>query len=113
MNTAKGLLMAMMEPRPELEEDFNRWYNEQHIPERMSVPGFLSARRFRAIEGSPRYLALYDLASPDVLQTPEYLHWLEQGESSWTKRTLARLLELRRNVYEEIPIVGSVGVIRR
>ena len=38
----KGLLLVMMDIDPEYEGEFNRWYNEEHVPERLSVPGFLS-----------------------------------------------------------------------
>jgi hypothetical protein len=86
----RALLLVMMDIDPEHEEDFNRWYSEEHVPERLSVPGFVSARRFRAVEGSPRYLALYELDSPDVLQSDAYRHFLEgEGETQWTRRVLA------------------------
>ena len=34
---------------PEREAEFNRWYNEEHVPERLAIPGFRKARRFKAI----------------------------------------------------------------
>lgn len=76
----QGLLVAMMNP-PVDEDAFNAWYDEEHVPLRLRVPGFLSARRFRAVAtAGPRYLALYDLASVDVLHSSEYLRlWREQS----------------------------------
>ena len=70
----KGLLLMMTDIDPAHEEDFNRWYEEEHLDERMAIPGFINARRFTAIEGGPKYLALYDLESPEVLQSPAYQH---------------------------------------
>jgi hypothetical protein len=68
----QGLLVAMMNP-PADESAFNAWYDEEHVPLRLSVPGFLSGRRYRAAEADgPRYLALYDLESVGVLQTDAY-----------------------------------------
>lgn len=69
----QALLVAMMNP-PADEDAFNAWYDEEHVPLRLGVPGFLSARRYRAAESSdgPRYLALYDLASADVLKSDAY-----------------------------------------
>jgi hypothetical protein len=84
---------------PANEEDFNRWYEEEHLAERMSVPGFLHARRFVALEGGPKYLALYDLESPQVLQSPPYLHLTGAGKSAWTKRMEGQFRNFRRNVY--------------
>jgi hypothetical protein len=100
----KGLLLVMADIAPEHEDEFNRWYDEEHVPERLSIPGFLSARRFRALEGGPRYLALYELESPDVLQTEAYKRWLGPDETAWTRRMskLFRNDRFVRNVYVEI-----------
>ena len=104
MADAKGLLLVMMDIAPEHEEEFNRWYDEQHVPERLSVPGFLSARRYRAVEGGPKYLALYELESPEVLQSEAYKYWLGEGETEWTKRMAPQFRNERfvRNVYVQI-----------
>ena len=59
--TKQGLLLMMTDIDPANEEDFNRWYEEEHLDERMRIPGFINARRFTALEGGPKYLALYDL----------------------------------------------------
>lgn len=53
------------------ELQFNRWYNDVHIPEVLGCPGFLRAARWESLEGEPRFLALYDLDRADVLSTPE------------------------------------------
>src|SRR3982750_3594998 len=70
--TKPGLLLMMTDIDPANEADFNRWYEEEHLAERMAIPGFINARRFTAIEGGPKYLALYDLESAEVLQSPAY-----------------------------------------
>ena len=97
----RGLLLVMIEVEPAHEADFNRWYNEEHVPERLSVPGILNARRFVAIEGEPKYLALYDLESPDVLQSEAYTK-LPAG-TPWTNETKKHWIRSVRNVYREIP----------
>jgi hypothetical protein len=43
---ANGLLLFMTDIDPAHEDEFNRWYEEEHLAERMAIPGFLSARRF-------------------------------------------------------------------
>jgi hypothetical protein len=53
------------------EAAFEEWYNETHVPEILACPGFLSAARYRCIDGEPMFLALYDLDRPDALETPE------------------------------------------
>jgi hypothetical protein len=99
--TGNGLLLVMSDIPSDQEEDFNRWYDEEHMAERMAVPGFLRARRFRAVEGTPRYLALYDLETPDVLQSEAYKYYLTgAGETAWTRRVRSAMQNFRRNVYE-------------
>ena len=98
----RALLLVMMDVDAEHEADFNRWYEEEHIPERMAIPGFLSARRFRAIEGAPKYLALYELESPEVLESDTYRYWYGEGRTEWTRRILERAANYVRNVYVEI-----------
>lgn len=56
-----------------MEPAFDEWYVRRHMPERiLGVPGFLLGRRFRALTGGPRHLALYELESTAVLQTEPY-----------------------------------------
>ncbi len=106
-----GLLLVMMDIDPEHEEDFNRWYAQEHVPERLAIPGFISARRFRAVEGAPKYLALYEIESPAVLDSDSYRYWYGEGRTEWTKRILARVSNFVRNVYVEIAHDGSDGEI--
>jgi hypothetical protein len=80
---APYLLMVRLETAPEHEEELNRWYEEEHIDRLFAVPGCLSARRYRATQGSPRYLALYELTAPDV---PDSAAWHEAADTEWTLR---------------------------
>lgn len=92
----------MMDIDPEHEEDFNRWYDEEHVPERKAIPGFLTARRYRAVEGGPKYLAIYEMDSPEVLDSEAYRFVSEEGRSEWTARVVGRARNYVRNVYVEI-----------
>ncbi|MBI3965605.1 MAG: hypothetical protein HY329_08220 [Chloroflexi bacterium] len=101
--TARGLLLAMMDAPEGDEDDFNRWYNTEHMPERRALPGFLETRRWIAIEGQPKYVALYDLETPEVVRSEAYRNVnYGTGESEWTKRMLPRVRNMLRNVYEQI-----------
>lgn len=98
-----GLLLVMMDIDPEHEEDFNRWYDEEHVPERKAIPGFLTARRYRAVEGGPKYLAIYELENPEVLESDAYEYYSTgEGRSEWTERVVGRAKNYVRNVYVEI-----------
>lgn len=62
----KGIFMVMAKVAPEKEEAFNRWYNEEHLPRALErLPGVLSGRRYKIIEGEEeyRFLALYEFES--------------------------------------------------
>jgi hypothetical protein len=69
----KGFLLVLMQPPPTMEDEFNAWYDTEHIAERLAVPGFETALRYVCTDGAPLYLALYDLASQNVLNSPAYL----------------------------------------
>ena len=99
MTTSQGLLLVMADIDPAIEGDFNQWYEQEHLTERMAIPGFLRARRFTAIEGSPKYLALYDLESPEVLNSAAYRHVVGAGKSAWTRRMEPQFRNFTRNVY--------------
>jgi hypothetical protein len=98
----KGFLLVTMQPPPAFEEEFNAWYDTEHLPERLAVPGFETALRFVCISGHPRYLAMYDLAHPHVLDSPEYLKVAFANSSPWTLRVLQRVRVYRsfgRQIY--------------
>ena len=60
-----------MAPDIDWEDEFNEWYDTHQIPVRMAVDGFLSAQRYKDPDRS-NYLAIYELTSPDVLESEDY-----------------------------------------
>jgi hypothetical protein len=81
---AQALLLNAMNVAPEYEADFNRWYDEEHIPALAAVPGVLCARRFRAASTTlQKYVALYHVTSPEVCTTEA---WSKAVETPWTKK---------------------------
>lgn len=92
---AAGLLLVLADPPPEFEEEFNAWYDTEHLPERRALPGFRTALRFTSLGDGPRYAALYDLSSPAALETPDYLACSGANFSPWTRRTMARAHPMR------------------
>ena len=67
-----GLYTVWMDIAEEHEDFFNRWYNEEHIPELMSVPGILNAARYEAVKSGPKHLACYELESVAVVETDAF-----------------------------------------
>jgi hypothetical protein len=64
------LVVVTVDVDPSVEEAFNRWYDEVHVPDILRCPGFLRAERFVG-EESPRYLAIYEIADAAALESPE------------------------------------------
>ncbi|HYS92082.1 MAG TPA: hypothetical protein VEL48_01525, partial [Candidatus Acidoferrales bacterium] len=98
-----GLLMVWADVPADTEAEFNRWYNEEHVAERMSVPGFLNAARYEAVKGGPKHLAVYELESPAVLDSAAYKK-VQANPTPWTKRCSPEVIGTTfiRNVYTMI-----------
>lgn len=101
----KGLLFSQMEPPPGWEDDFKDWYESEHIPARMAIPGFESAVRYAAIDGEPAYLACYFLDDLAALETPEYRR-LKSEPSERTARMLRSVNGFTRYTCCEISDTG-------
>lgn len=88
---ARALLLVLADPPPPLEEEFNDWYDTEHLPERAAVPGIATARRYRGLGDGPAYAALYDLDRLSVLDSAEYRAVSGANFSPWTRRVTARV----------------------
>ena len=68
-----GILAIWNDIEPEGYEHFERWYNREHLQERVGVPGFRFGRRYEAVSGGDRrFFAFYEVDSPAVLTSPAY-----------------------------------------
>ncbi len=87
MTNKKGtaLMMVWADVPADKEQEFNRWYNEEHLAERLSAPGFLSAARYEAVKGGPKHLAYYELESLAALESEAYKRMVAQP-TEWTRR---------------------------
>lgn len=94
---AKGMLLTSMDVDPADEADFNRWYDREHIAERVGIDGFVEARRYIAHAGSPKYLSLYSTATFEALDSPAYRTALA-NQTAWSKQNIARFRNMIRAV---------------
>lgn len=101
--TRRGLLLTMVEPPPAMEEEFNAWYDSEHLAERLAIPGFRSARRWvgDGARGEGKYLATYELDSPGVLESPAYLARYK-NQTPWSRRCLEKAVVFRRWACEQV-----------
>jgi len=93
----KGMLLTSMDIDPSDEAVFNRWYDREHLEERVAIDGFLEARRYVAHQGSPKYLCLYSTATFDMLDSPAYRNALA-NQTDWSRTNIARFKNMIRAV---------------
>ena len=103
----KGLLAVWTDIPTHVEEDFNRWYDEEHLAERAGIAGFLNARRYLSLQGTPKYFALYDTVDAQVLQSDPYRKVLDNS-TPWTQRVRPHFQNFVRNEYELILTLGTI-----
>ena len=99
-----GLLVVMFDvPPADKEEEFQRWYNEEHLWELLSIPGILDAARYGAVSDGPKYLVCYELESPEVTSSEAYLKY-SKNPSEWTRKISPWVLGIARvgNTYQQI-----------
>jgi hypothetical protein len=91
---------------PDEDDEFNRWYDDEHLADLLAQPGVLSGRRFVRAEtsfsapSSYNYITIYQLDDVEALETPSY-RAMATNPSEWTKR-VAMSLPMRRDVATQI-----------
>ena len=93
----KGMLLTSMNIDAAHEAEFNRWYDREHLEERVAIPGFLEARRYVAHDGNPKYLGLYSTQTFEVLDSPTYRTALA-NQTTWSKVNIAKFKDMIRGV---------------
>ena len=112
----KGMLLTSMNVDANDEAEFNRWYDREHLEERVAIEGFLEARRYVAHEGNPKYLSLYSTETFEVLDSPAYRTALA-NQTAWSKANIARFQNMIRAVARITVSLGTgrgaaLGIVR-
>ena len=98
------LNMVMVDVDPAGEDAVDAWLHEDHMPELLEVSGWLSAQRYRAVRGEPKYVQLYDLNDLAVLKQPEFLRtrpW-DPAATPQAREMFAHYRNLRRGIYNRM-----------
>jgi hypothetical protein len=90
---------------PEAIEEHDRWHTQEHLPERLSIPGFLRGTRWTATGGEPRYMVVYEVRDLQVLTSEAYLSRLN-NPTPWTQRMMPSYRGMRRGL---CAVLGSFG----
>jgi hypothetical protein len=103
---ADGLLFAYTDPGRVPLDEFHDWYDNEHGPARLTVPGISAGYRFRALDdAAPPWLAIYETTARAV-ESPEYKA-LGPSASAREKAVLSQLALLDRRVYEQVSFDGA------
>jgi hypothetical protein len=108
MEMRRAILFSQMEPPPASDEDFNDWYNSEHIPIRLALRGMELARRYTALAGTPKYLAIYEAADLGLFDSPGY-HAVRKNPSERTRRMLNEVAGFTRFICAEISDTGPAN----
>jgi hypothetical protein len=94
-----GLFLVRMDIAHDHEALFNKVYDTEHFPNLKAVRGVRSAGRYRQASATePRYIAAYELDSPDVLKTAE---WKAAGEAGdWVSVIRPKTMNRHLAVYD-------------
>ena len=78
-------------------DEYNEWYDNEHLPRCAGIPGVLRARRYAATAGSPKYLTAYELTGPDIWESPAAL---QARKTPWTEKMRSLFSNTRRALYK-------------
>ncbi len=82
---------------PASEAEFNEWYIRDHLPDRVSLPGFRRGRRWLSAGGGPRYFTFYEIEDVAVMQSPDYLD-RHENPTDWTRRMMPAFRDMNRSI---------------
>ena len=105
--TACGLVTVWLHVPPQHEEEFNAWYELEHIDQVIDIPGFVCARRYAADQQVPKYLAWYEAVDEHVEPGAGFARLVQQP-TAWSLRIRGFYGENRfRNNYRLISEFGA------
>lgn len=85
--------------------EHDHWHTHEHLPERLSIPGFRRGTRWVALQGGPRYLVLYEVEALGTLASPAYLERLNHP-TPWTSAMMPHYRGMNRGLCS---VLGSAG----
>lgn len=82
---------------PEMKAEFEDWHSHEHMPERLSTPGFLRGTRWIALSGRPSYFILYEAARLATITGGPYLERLN-NPTPWSRKMMPHHLNMVRSL---------------
>jgi hypothetical protein len=104
-----GLLLAGFDRSAVAADEFDDWYDTEHIPERGRVPGVVGCERWTGVDDPNISIATYDLEAPAVLQSPAYRAIAGANLSPWSKRITGKCRRICRFEAEQLTPGGRAA----
>lgn len=93
----EGAVAIWHDIAPEGREAFYAWHGQEHMPERVGIPGFLRGRRYAAIEASLEFFNLYEALSVEVLKGQDYTARVN-APTPWTLAAVKHFRSVARSI---------------
>ena len=75
--SSTGILALWNDCRTGQESLYEKWYQGEHLHDRVSIPGFKLGRRHESVDGTPKYFTYYETTSAEVLFSEAYLYQVD------------------------------------
>jgi hypothetical protein len=98
---SNGILAVWSNIDPAAVDDYNRWYEREHMFERLAVPGFRRARHYLTVSGAPGYFTYFVTDTAAVVASPAYLAQAN-CPSPWTRRILPHFRNTNRTACDVV-----------
>ncbi|KFC70415.1 hypothetical protein FG93_02867 [Bosea sp. LC85] len=93
----EGAVAIWHDIAPEGREVFYAWHGQEHMPERVGIPGFLRGRRYVAIEADLEFFNLYEALSVEVLKGQDYTARVN-APTPWTLAAVKHFRSVARSI---------------
>jgi len=101
-----GILALWNDCADGFETEYEDWYQGEHLPERLAIPGFMRGRRFQSIAGDPTYFTYYETTSAQILNSEDYIQRLN-NPSEMTRHVMANVFtNMNRTICERSRVEG-------
>jgi len=101
----RGILAVWSDIAPEAAADYDKWYEEEHMFERLVVDGFHRARHYRTVSGSQMFFTYFVTDDSRVMKSPAYFD-SANNSSDWTKRILPNFRNTNRTAFNVVRRIG-------
>ena len=102
---ADYIMIVQLDIPAELEDDFNRAYDDEHVPNLLNVSGVHGCDRYRleasTDTGMARYAAVYHIDSPDIPDSDEWRKWADK-EGEWVSKIRPNYSNRTRSIFRQI-----------